>query len=123
MPKTRHCAQNRQTSITKPLMNTEPTTPKPPQPTTETVNIDDFLSGAVARQDASLQELETRLEAMGDEFAAKVRTMVERGLIAARGKALREIQSIDVSFFTQPDPATLHGHDAHTLEATAEVIQ
>lgn len=123
MPKTRHCAQNRQTSITKPLMEPKPTMPETPIDPDVVINIDDFIAGAVARQEASLKELETRLDAMGDEFAAKVRTMVERGLISARGKALKEIQSIDVSFFTQPDPATLPGYAHHTLDAHSETLE
>jgi hypothetical protein len=123
MPKTRHCAQTQKNSTTKPLMNTESPTPEQPIDPTDRTNITEFLSAAQARQDASLAELEVRLEAMGEEFAAKVRTMVERGLMAARGKALNEIHSINVSFFTQPDPVTLPGHETPALEAKVEAVQ
>ena len=123
MPKTRHCAQNRQTSITKPLMTDLPAhqdTHSPGQPES---SIDEFIQLTEERQAIALDELETRLDLMGDEFASKVRTLVERGLIAARGKALREIRTIDVGFFLQAPMETLHGDDRPTLEATTENIQ
>jgi hypothetical protein len=102
----------------------QPKQPEPEQPidSTETVMIEEFLSATEARQAVALQELETRLDEMGDAFASKVRTMVERGLIAARGKALREIRTIDVGFFLQAPLGTLHGPEQHTLEAKSEAL-
>jgi hypothetical protein len=111
MPRTRHCVQNLQTSTTKPLMQPKPTNDQALIEPTETTMIEEFLSATEARQAVALQE-----------FAAKVRTMVERGLIAARGKALREIRTIDVGFFLQAPLGTLHGPEQHTLEAKSEAL-
>lgn len=85
--------------------------------------IQDFIDGVKERQDAQLAELETRLDAMGDDFAARARTLVERGLIAARGKALGEIRTIDVSFFLQAPMEISSGTEKPMLEATVEEIQ
>jgi hypothetical protein len=123
MPKTRHCAQTQKNSTTKPLMNTESPTPEQPIDPTDTAMIEEFLSATEARQDAALEQLEARLDAMGDKFAARVRTMVERGLIAAREKSIREIRSIDVGFYLQAPLEILNGNDAHTLEANVEAVQ
>ena len=90
------------------------TTKSKQAPTVEAVqnpDADAFLSAAVERQDLALKQLETRLDELGDDFAARVRTMVERGLMAARSKALQEIKTIDVSFFLQTDRETLHGSE------------
>jgi predicted HTH transcriptional regulator len=123
MPKTRHCAQNRQTSTTKAVMTNEPTNQDTPIAPTENLMINEFIQLAEERQAIALGELETRLDLMGDEFAARVRTLVERRLIAARGKAQREIRTIDVSFFLQAPMETLHGDDCPILEAKTENIQ
>jgi hypothetical protein len=103
-------------------MSSKQNHPEPPIDSTEAVMIEEFLSATEARQAVALQELETRLDEMGDAFASKVRTMVERGLIAARGKALREIRTIDVGFFLQAPLGTLHGPKQHTLEAKSEAL-
>ena len=103
-------------------MDTEPTNQNTPIDPAKNLMIEEFLSATEARQTIALNELEQRLELMGDEFASKVRTMVERGLMSARGKALREVRTIDVGFFLQAPTETLHGNDFPTLEAKAEKI-
>lgn len=82
-----------------------------PIETIQNPDADAFLAAAVDRQDLAIKQLETRLDELGDDFAARVRTMVERGLMAARSKALQEIKTIDVGFFLQTDPETLHGSE------------
>ena len=85
-----------------------------PEPIQSEESLDDaeaFITAAITRQDLALKQLEERLDALGEDFAARVRTMVERGLMAARTKALREIRTIDVGFFLQTDPETLHGSE------------
>ncbi len=123
MPRTRHCAQNRQDSITKLITEPESEMQEHEESLEVSINIDDFIAGAKTRQDKAIAELEQRLDEMGDEFAARVRTIVERGLLAARGKALKEVQEVDVSFFLNPQPETLPGNDAPTLEAAAETVE
>jgi hypothetical protein len=103
-------------------MTTKPNEPTQPIEPTETPMIDEFLSATEARQAVALKELETRLDEMGDAFASKVRTMVERGLIAARGKAMREIRTIDVGFFLQAPMEILHGDEQPTIEAKSEAL-
>ena len=91
-----------------------------PEPIQSDENLDDaeaFLTAASARQEIALQQLETRLDALGDDFAARVRTMVERGLMAARTKALREIRTIDVGFFLQTDEGISHGSQSILTES------
>lgn len=122
MPKTRHCAQNSQTSTTKAVMTTKPTNQDTPIEPSENLMINEFIEQTKERQAIALTELETRLEEMGDAFASQVRTMVERSLIAARGKALREIRTIDVGFFLQAPMETLHGDDQPTLKSATEKI-
>ncbi len=83
-------------------------------------NLDDaeaFLTAASARQDLALKQLEERLDTLGDDFAARVRTMVERGLMSARSKALREIRTIDVGFFLQTDEGISHGSEPILTES------
>ncbi len=90
-------------------MTTKTTKKEPPIAPNDSAMIDEFLTSVEDRQSAALHDLEARLETMGDQFAAQVRTMVERGLIAARGKAFREIQTIDVGFFLQAPMEILPG--------------
>ena len=94
--------------------------PEQPIEPNENLMIEEFLSATEARQTAAIALLESRLEAMGDKFASQVRTMVERGLISARGKALREVRSIDIGFFLQAPTETLDGSVQQTLEAATE---
>lgn len=94
--------------------------PENPIEPNENLMIEEFLSATEARQTAAIALLEARLEAMGDKFASQVRTMVERGLISARGKALREVRSIDIGFFLQAPMETLDGSVQQTLEAATE---
>ena len=89
----------------------------------ENLMIEEFLSATEARQTAAIALLESRLETMGDKFASQVRTMVERGLISARGKALREIQTIDVGFFLQAPMEILDGNEQNTLGIAAENVE
>lgn len=104
-------------------MNPETTPTEQPIEPTETLMVEEFLSATEARQDAALRQLEARLDEMGDKFASRVRTMVERGLIAAREKSLQEIRSIDVGFFLQAPLGILNGHETPTLEAKTEAVQ
>ena len=104
-------------------MNTKNTKKEPPIALDESAMVDEFLSATEARQAAALHQLETRLEGMGDSFAAQVRTMVERGLIAARGKALREIQAIDVGFFLHAPLEILNGDEQSILTESQEASQ
>ena len=123
MPRTRYCTQTKPKVTTDTTMkNTDTTQTQNDIPATPQ-GIQDFIDGVQERQNQQLLELETRLDAMGDEFAAKVRTMVERGLIAARGKALGEIRTIDVSFFLQAPMEISSGTEKPMLEATVEEIQ
>ena len=88
-------------------------------------NLDDaeaFLTAIAVRQDLALKQLEERIEILGDDFAAKARTIVERGLMAARSKTLREIQTIDIGFFLQTEPETLPGSQS-ILTPSQEVNQ
>ena len=88
-------------------------------------NLDDaeaFLTAAAARQEIALKQLEDRLDTLGDDFAARVRTMVERGLMSARSKALHEIRTIDVGFFLQTEEGISHGSDP-ILTPSQEVNQ
>ena len=109
----------RKASTTKPLIEIDMNPEQPIEPN-ENLMIEEFVSATEARQNAAIALLEARLEAMGDKFASQVRTMVERGLISARGKALREIQTIDVGFFLQASMETLTGNEQNTLEAATE---
>ena len=92
------------------------------EPNDENLDAEAFLSAAVARQDLAIEQLERRLDALGDDFAARVRTMVERGLMAARSKALQEIRAIDVGFFLQTDEGISHGSQS-ILTPSQEVNQ
>ncbi len=91
-------------------------------PTPEILDDDDqdaeaFLSAVALRQDLAIEQLEKRLDELGNEFAARVRTMVERGLMVARSKALNEIRTIDVGFFLQTEPGTLPGSQSILTES------
>lgn len=81
-----------------------------------------FLTAASARQEVALKQLEERLDTLGDDFAARVRTTVERGLISARSKALQEIRTIDVGFFLQTDEGISPGSQS-ILTPSQEVNQ
>jgi hypothetical protein len=88
----------------------------------ENLDAEAFLAAAAARQDLAIEQLEKRLDELGDDFAARVRTMVERGLMAARRKALQEIRTIDVGFFLQTDEGILRGSQS-ILTESQEVSQ
>ena len=91
-----------------------------PEPVQLEENLDDaeaFLTAIAARQNLTLEQLEARIEALGDDFAARARTIVERGLMNARAKTLREIKTIDIGFFLQTEPETLPGSQSILTEA------
>ena len=96
--------------------------PTPEIPDDEALDAEAFINAVASRQDLAIQQLENRLDELGNDFAVRVRTMVELGLIAARRKALQEIRTIDVGFFLQTEEGISHGSDP-ILTPSQEVNQ
>lgn len=83
----------------------------------ENLDAEAFFAAASARQDLALEQLEQRMDELANGFAARVRTVVELGLMSARRRALNEIRTIDVGFFLQTEPETLPGSQSILTES------
>lgn len=79
----------------------EPT--KPPPETTAPIAPAALLAAARDRHDRELADLQTQLDTLSEEFAAKAESMVRQGLSHSYQKARQRIGAIDLSFFDSGD--------------------
>jgi hypothetical protein len=86
--------------------------PTPEEPNTETPDpLILILQTAKAKQQAQLDDLQTTIDALSEDFATRAAAIVETGLRKSYQLARQKISAIDIRFFdfgeTLPSPSPL----------------